>query len=242
MNMIASNLNLSSLPASLAVLPATAVDDARSKEAALEPGEQPDGAASRAFADYAGDPQPAQGHAVVSGSLLSRKPRAAPEAMTPSRNGGNPADRPAGIDAKAVVENIAKAWEKAGVDPAWIQTIRDPQSWRTIGTESLPALVKPGEDLQRSGDFSTLRTQAIRVLRGTQRWQYILDNRRAESPDVPRWLLDHRLVQELFSWKDGRPRDNALVLDRLVNAKTIAEGSESPRKPQSAELPVAVVN
>ncbi|CAM3495388.1 hypothetical protein BOSP111201_08660 [Bordetella sputigena] len=148
---------------------------------------------------------------------------AAPE---PAPEAGRIPGRPAEIDAMAAVERIARQWEKDGVDPAWIQLIRSPDIWQMARFEGLPALVKLGEDLQRTGEFSTLRAQAIKRLRGTQRWQLMLDNRVAENPGIPRWRLDHQLVQELFSWKDDTPRDNTRVLDRIINARAIADGAD----------------
>ncbi|ANN66313.1 hypothetical protein [Bordetella bronchialis] len=138
------------------------------------------------------------------------------------------------LDTRAIIDRVAGEWEKAGVDAAWIKAIKSPDSWMTLTPADRPAITKLGEALQRTGEFSAMRSQAIRILRGTQVWETALNDRQRANPGIPRWRLDHQMVAEQFGWRQGASHEHARTLQLIVGALDLAAGAAVAESRQPA--------
>ncbi|ARP92060.1 hypothetical protein CAL14_18685 [Bordetella genomosp. 9] len=139
-------------------------------------------------------------------------------AQAPRRNAHG-----AGVnDPIGAVQRVAEDWKKAGVDPDRIRAIEEPLMWRHAFDSDLPAIEQLAGELKATGQLDAFRTQAIRIIRGTPAWQQLLDRRQGQQPGVARDLLEHRLVADIFGWKNADRQHNARVMYLVVNAATVA--------------------
>ncbi|ANN71393.1 hypothetical protein [Bordetella bronchialis] len=130
------------------------------------------------------------------------------------------------FDVRTILDRVAGEWEKAGVAPAWIKIIKNPDGWERLPPADQAAITKLGETLQGTGEFSAMRSQAIRNLRGTQVWQATLNDRERANPGIPRWRLDHQLVAEQFGWRQGASHEHARTMQLIVGALNLAGGAD----------------
>jgi hypothetical protein len=133
----------------------------------------------------------------------------------------------------AIIDRIAEEWGKAGVDPAWIKIIKNPESWARLSIAERPAITKLGEALQRTGEFAAMRSQAVRILRGMPSWDTMLNERQAANPGIPRWRLDHQLVAERFGWREGASHEHVRTMSLIVGALNLADRARMAESPQS---------
>jgi hypothetical protein len=115
--------------------------------------------------------------------------------------------------------------------------------YKVFTNDDLPAIGKLREELERSGEFTQLCSQAIRIMRGTQAWQELLDNGTVQEPGVPRWKLDHYAVATLFGSGNDTSLASALVVYRIVIARAIAnqENLGPARQPSHAGQPATAI-
>jgi hypothetical protein len=150
--------------------------------------------------------------------------------------------RPGSIDGMDLVENIAKKWEKAGVNPEHVRIARNVEGWPDASPSDSDIIMKVAEELQRTGDFDTLQKQVIRVARNTEIWPLILKTEATKQagkypPRIADRFIEPEEVVKLFGWKETQPdTDKATLLYMMVIAQANTAEAQEERTAKISNL------